>query len=122
VNSVGLRTYVGAQVIITGGASGIGRALGEALARRGADVVLADLQADLAEQVAAGIRATGGKATARHLDVTDFKAVADLVQQVVGSAGRLDYLFNNAGIVVAGEVQHYELPDWDRVIDVNCAG
>jgi NAD(P)-dependent dehydrogenase (short-subunit alcohol dehydrogenase family) len=122
VNDSALRTYAGAQVIITGGASGIGRALGEELARRGAEVVLADLQIDLAEQVAAGIRAAGGKATAANLDVTDFQAVASLVQEVADRAGRLDYLFNNAGIVVAGEAHHYELPDWDRVIDVNLRG
>jgi NAD(P)-dependent dehydrogenase (short-subunit alcohol dehydrogenase family) len=85
-------------------------------------VVLADLQTDLAEQVAAGIRGTGGKATAASLDVTDFKAVADLVQEVVGAKGRLDYLFNNAGIVIAGEVHHYEPLDWDRVINVNLRG
>jgi NAD(P)-dependent dehydrogenase (short-subunit alcohol dehydrogenase family) len=122
VNNSGLRTYAGAQVIITGGASGIGRALGEELARRGAEVVLADLQADRAEHVAAGIRATGLKATAAPLDVTNFKEVDNLVQQVVRSTGRLDYLFNNAGIVVAGEAEHYELTDWDRVVDVNLRG
>src|SRR5436309_16115827 len=95
-----LRTYKGGVAIITGGASGIGRALGEELARRGAEVVLADLQADLAEQVAAGIRGAGGKALAASLDVTDFHAVQALVGQTASRAGRLDYLFNNAGIVV----------------------
>jgi NAD(P)-dependent dehydrogenase (short-subunit alcohol dehydrogenase family) len=117
-----LRTYEGAVVIITGGASGLGRALGEELARRGADVVLADLQTEVAEEVAAGIRKAGGKARAVGLDVTDFGAVRALVGQVVGSAGRLDYLFNNAGIVIAGEARHYELEDWNRVIDVNLRG
>jgi NAD(P)-dependent dehydrogenase (short-subunit alcohol dehydrogenase family) len=117
-----LRTYDGAVAVITGGASGIGRALGEELARRGAEVVLADLQSELAEEVAAKIRSAGGKATAARLDVTAFAAVNDLVKDVAGRAGRLDYLFNNAGIVVAGEVEHYEPADWDRVIDVNLRG
>jgi NAD(P)-dependent dehydrogenase (short-subunit alcohol dehydrogenase family) len=117
-----LRTYEGAVVIITGGASGLGRALGEELARRRAEVVLADLQTEDAEKVAAGIRGMGGKARAVRLDVTDFGAVQALVEQVVGSAGRLDYLFNNAGIVIAGEARHYELEDWNRVIDVNLRG
>jgi NAD(P)-dependent dehydrogenase (short-subunit alcohol dehydrogenase family) len=59
-----LRTYQGAVGVITGGASGIGRALGEALARQGADVVLADRQIELARTVADGIRERGGRASA----------------------------------------------------------
>jgi NAD(P)-dependent dehydrogenase (short-subunit alcohol dehydrogenase family) len=97
-----LRSYQGAVAIITGGDSGIGRALGEALARRGADVVLADLQSELPEQVASGIRIAGGKATAAALDVRDFAAFDGLVREVVSSRGRLDYLFNNAGIGIGG--------------------
>jgi NAD(P)-dependent dehydrogenase (short-subunit alcohol dehydrogenase family) len=117
-----LRTYQNAVAIITGGASGIGRALAEELARQGAEVVLADLQVELAEEVAAKIGSVGGKARAVGLDVRDFDAVQALVGQVAGSAGRLDYLFNNAGIVVGGEAQHYEIEDWNRVIDVNLRG
>ena len=117
-----LRTYEGAVAIITGGASGIGSALGEELARRGAAVVLADLQADLAAEVAAGIRAKGCKAQATRLDVTDFTALDRLVKETVAAGGRLDYLFNNAGIVVAGEAHHYQLQDWNQVINVNLCG
>jgi NAD(P)-dependent dehydrogenase (short-subunit alcohol dehydrogenase family) len=117
-----IRTYSGAVAVITGGASGIGRALGEELARRGAEVILADLQAELAEEVAAGIRAAGGKATAAGVDVTDFPAVHALIGQSADRTGRLDYLFNNAGIVVGGEARHFEIGDWNRVIDVNLRG
>jgi NAD(P)-dependent dehydrogenase (short-subunit alcohol dehydrogenase family) len=117
-----LRTFDGAVAIITGGASGIGRALGEALARRGAAVVLADRQAELAAQVADGIRAGGGKATAADVDVTDFAAVSRLVERTVTDHGRLDYLFNNAGIGHVGEVRYYQLEDWDRVFDVCVRG
>jgi NAD(P)-dependent dehydrogenase (short-subunit alcohol dehydrogenase family) len=56
------------------------------------------------------------------IDVTDFQAVKALVEQTARAAGRLDYLFNNAGIVVAGEARLYEIDDWDRVIDVNLRG
>lgn len=122
VNGLTIRTYSGAVAVITGGASGIGQALGEELARRGAEVILADLQADLAEEVAAGIRAAGGEATAVGVDVTDFQAVKTLIEQAARTAGRLDYLFNNAGIVVIGEARHYEIDDWNRVIDVNLRG
>jgi NAD(P)-dependent dehydrogenase (short-subunit alcohol dehydrogenase family) len=117
-----IRTYSGAVAVITGGASGIGQALGEELARRGAEVILADLQAGRVEEVAAAIRQAGGKATAVGVDVCDFQAVKALVEQTARTAGRLDYLFNNAGIVVAGEARLYEVEDWHRVIDVNLRG
>jgi NAD(P)-dependent dehydrogenase (short-subunit alcohol dehydrogenase family) len=117
-----LRTFEGAVAVVTGGASGIGRALGEALARRGARVVLADLQLDLAQDVAAHIRETGGHATAAPLDVTDFAATNRLVQDTFRAEGRLDYVFNNAGIGIQGEASLYELEDWYRVLDVNLRG
>jgi NAD(P)-dependent dehydrogenase (short-subunit alcohol dehydrogenase family) len=117
-----LRTFAGAVAIVTGGASGIGRALCEALARRGAQVVLADVQADLAEDVAARIKAAGGEAMAQELDVTDFAATSCLIQSTFQSAGRLDYVFNIAGIGVVGEARHYELEDWYRMLDVNLRG
>lgn len=89
---------------------------------RGAEVILADLQLDLAEEAVAGIRAKGGKARAVALDVSDFVAVQRLIEQVAASAGRIDYLFNNAGITIAGETHLYEIADWTRVIDVNLGG
>jgi NAD(P)-dependent dehydrogenase (short-subunit alcohol dehydrogenase family) len=121
-SSDSLRTFAGAVAIVTGGASGIGRALGEALARRGARVILADLQADLAEDVAAGIREGGGRATAEGLDVTDFAATNRLVLDTVRDAGRLDYVFNVAGIGIVGEARYYELDDWYRILDINVRG
>jgi NAD(P)-dependent dehydrogenase (short-subunit alcohol dehydrogenase family) len=117
-----LRTYADAVAIVTGGASGIGRALGEALARRKADVVLADRQVELAEEVAAKIRGSGGKASAAALDVRDFEAVDRLVQETVGSRGRLDYIFNNAGIGIGGPARDYTIDDWNQVFAVNIHG
>jgi NAD(P)-dependent dehydrogenase (short-subunit alcohol dehydrogenase family) len=118
----GLKTFDGAVAIITGGASGIGRALGEALAKRGAHVVLADRQADLAQTTAAAICTSGGRASAAELDVTDFDATQQLVQQTVGLHGRLDYMFNNAGIGIGGEVRYYDIKDWENIFDVNIRG
>jgi NAD(P)-dependent dehydrogenase (short-subunit alcohol dehydrogenase family) len=86
-----LRTYEGAVAITTGGAYGIGRALGEELARQRAEVVLADLQVELAEEVAARIRSEGGKARAAALDVRDFDAAQALVGQVATSVSRLPF-------------------------------
>ena len=117
-----LRIFDGAVAIMTGGASGIGRALSEALARRGASIVLADRQVALAQEVAAGIRESGGKASAVELDVTDFSAVDQFVRATAQAQGRLDYMFNNAGIGIGGEVRLCQIEDWDAVLSVNLHG
>ncbi|MCJ7641366.1 MAG: SDR family oxidoreductase [Desulfobacterales bacterium] len=117
-----IRIFDGATAIVTGAASGIGRALAEELATRGCEVVLADLQIELAEEVASGVLASGGKAKAVKVDVTDFPAMEQLVQETVKRTGRLDYIFNNAGIVIGGFVSQYGIEDWDRVVDVNLRG
>jgi NAD(P)-dependent dehydrogenase (short-subunit alcohol dehydrogenase family) len=114
--------YAGKVAIITGGASGIGAALGRELARAGAEVVLADRQLDLAEGVAAAIRSAGGRASAAELDVREYPAVRALVDRTAARAGSVDYYFNNAGIGVGGEMDGYELRDWEDVIDVNLRG
>jgi NAD(P)-dependent dehydrogenase (short-subunit alcohol dehydrogenase family) len=117
-----LRTFRGAAAIVTGGASGIGRALAERVAVAGAGVVIGDRQVELAEEVAQGIRARRGRADAVEMDVTDFAAVEALVQETLRKYGRLDYMFNNAGIGIAGEVAFYCLEDWNQVLDVNLRG
>jgi NAD(P)-dependent dehydrogenase (short-subunit alcohol dehydrogenase family) len=117
-----LRTYKDAVVMITGGASGIGRALAEELAGRGASVIIADLQIELAREVAAGIHSRGGRAEAFILDVTDAVAVKNLVGDVYGKHGRLDYMFNNAGIAIFGEATQYSHEDWEKVLKVNLHG
>ena len=117
-----LRTFEGGVAIVTGGASGIGRAVGEALARRGARVVLADLQIELAREVAARIRENGGQATAEELDVANFPATNRLVENTFQREKRLDYVFNNAGIGIVGEARLYQLEDWNRVLDINLRG
>jgi NAD(P)-dependent dehydrogenase (short-subunit alcohol dehydrogenase family) len=104
--------------IITGGASGIGRAIGEALARRGDEVVLCDRQAELAEEIAGTIRSSGGRASAAELDVRSFGSWESLGKRYPNA----DYLFNNAGIAVGAEMRDYAREDWDDVIDVNLKG
>jgi NAD(P)-dependent dehydrogenase (short-subunit alcohol dehydrogenase family) len=108
--------------IVTGAASGIGRALAEALADTGVDVVLADRQADVAERIAADIRGRGRAAGAVELDVRDAGRFREVVERTVARTGRLDFLFNNAGIGVGGEARDYDAADWDDVIDVNLRG
>lgn len=114
--------FRGASAIVTGGASGIGRALCEGLARRGAHVTIADLQIDLANHVAAAIRAAGGEAAAAGLDVSDFQAVQEVFTRACKRTGRLDFVFNNAGIWMMGDVNVFSLEDWNRLIDVNLRG
>jgi len=117
-----IRIYDGATAIVTGGASGIGRALTEELARRGCEVVLADLQIEMAENVALQIRDSGGKAKALKVDVTDFPAMERIVRETIESSGRLDYIFNNAGIVIGCTANHYSIEDWNKIIDINLRG
>ncbi|WLQ38951.1 SDR family oxidoreductase [Streptomyces laculatispora] len=119
-----IRTYRDATAIITGAASGIGRALAEELVARGCEVVLADMQVEQAEEVAAALRTAGGKATAVRLDVTDHAKFEQLVKDTVARTGRLDYLFNNAGIShgMGAGARHYHIEDWRRMIDVNVLG
>jgi NAD(P)-dependent dehydrogenase (short-subunit alcohol dehydrogenase family) len=117
-----LRIFAGATAIVTGAASGIGRGLAEELAKRGCEVVLADLQIETAEQIAQQINAAGGKATAAKLDVTCFADVEKLITDTVNRTGRLDYMFNNAGIAITGNISQYSIDDWNQIIDVNLNG
>jgi NAD(P)-dependent dehydrogenase (short-subunit alcohol dehydrogenase family) len=118
-----IRTYHGSVSIITGGASGIGRAMGLELARRGAgEVVIADLQNGLAEQTAEEIRVLGSRATVVALDVRDDGSVERMFSDVQRASGRIDYVFNNAGTGVMGETNLLEKRDWDLTIDINVGG
>lgn len=85
--------FAGRTAIVTGGASGIGRALGAALAAGGARVVLADLDGAAATRVAAQLAATGGAVTGAALDVTDAAQVSELVERTRSAHGRLDLMF-----------------------------
>ena len=109
--------------IVTGGASGIGRALGAALVRRGDVVVLADVDGDAAAEVAERLRAAGpGTATAVAVDVREADAVAALVDGTAERHGRLDLLFNNAGLGIGGPAEELTLAHWARTLDVNLRG
>ena len=108
--------------IVTGGGSGIGKALCERLARLGATVVLSDISPESADKTVDGINAMGGKAAGYALDVTDFNAFDEHVSEVVASYGQLDFIFNNAGIAISAEFRDMELDHWQKVIDVNLNG
>ena len=117
-----IRAYRDAVAIVTGGASGIGRAISEELVKRGCEVVIADLQADLAEEIASKLRHSGGKATAVETDVTNYPAMEQLVRETVQRTIRLDYMFNNAGIGIGGPVNHFGIEDWKYIVNINLNG
>lgn len=108
--------------IVTGGASGIGRALCEALVQNGAVVIVADINAERAEQVTSAITAMVGRAHAAHLDVSRGGDVQRLVKDTASEHGRLDYIFNNAGIGMGGEMRDTNLEHWQRILDINLWG
>lgn len=116
------RMLAGKVAIVTGGASGIGRALSEELATRGCEVIIADRQIDAACEVEAKIRSRGERAMAVELDVRDLGAFERVVRDTLSHSRRIDFLFNSAGIGVGGEMESYEPEDFDDVIDVNLRG
>ncbi|OBG98030.1 short-chain dehydrogenase [Mycobacterium sp. E136] len=112
-------SFTGKQALVTGGGSGIGAALCRALVAAGADVVCTDVDGDAAQRTAAGL---GTKARAARLDVTDAAAVQAAVDDVVNRSGRLNLMFNNAGIVWGGDTELLTLDQWNAIIDVNIRG
>lgn len=109
--------------IITGAASGIGAGLARALAEKGVTLVLADIDATGAASLAEELSRQGNaQVSAVTLDVSDGEAVRDLVDVTVARHGRLDMMFNNAGIGVGGDSLELTMAHWDRCIDVNLRG
>ena len=112
----------GKVAIVTGGGSGIGEAVSRELARRGARVIIADIDDDAAKRVAATIADGGGQATASHVDVSQEQDITRLVQDTAAAYGRLDFQFNNAGIAIAGDARDLTPGQWRQVLDVDLYG
>jgi len=109
----------GKVAIITGAASGIGRGSALCLAKEGAAVVAADLNSQGGEQVIAEIAAGGGRAVFQHTDVTNEADVQALVGRAIQEYGRLDVMFNNAGLAGAsGPIEAVSADDWDKTMAV----
>lgn len=114
--------FSGKIAIITGAASGLGQGFATEIARAGGIVVAADINLEGVEATVAAITAAGGKAEAHKLDVKDSAAVIALVDGTVEKHGRIDYMFNNAGIATQGLVQEIPIANWDEIIDINLKG
>jgi len=112
----------GKVAVVTGAASGIGRALAEAFAAEGSAVVVADLDVANADAVASGIRERGGDAIAVAVDVSDAAAVNALAAATLARFGRVDVLCNNAGVSTFNLMRDQTLDDWRWVFNVNLWG
>ena len=109
----------GKRALVTGGASGIGAAICDAFAAKGARVAVLDLNADAAEVKA---KAIGGDATSVACDVSDPGAVQKTVERVVAAFGGLDILVNSAGVALLAAAEELPLDYWDKTIDINLKG
>jgi NAD(P)-dependent dehydrogenase (short-subunit alcohol dehydrogenase family) len=117
-----MRRLDGRVALVTGAASGIGRAPAERLASEGATVLVTDVQDDVGEQTAAAIRDGGGSAIYVHLDVTDESNWNAVVDEARTEHGGLDILVNNAGMGDLATIEETSLPDWDRTIAIDQTG
>ena len=108
--------------IVTGAASGLGRALCEELGQEGASVVAVDINETGAAEVEKLICSESGQACAFKLDVSQFENLDRLIDQIMERFHRIDVIFNNAGIAVSGEMSDLTFDHWKKVIDVNLMG
>src|SRR5262252_8353634 len=108
--------------VVTGAGRGLGRAIALKFATEGADVVCVSRTAENSEKVAAEVRASGRKAWAYAVDVSNASAVSAACEKIVGEIGRLDILVNNAGITRDGLLMRMSEEDWDTVLNTNAKG
>jgi 3-oxoacyl-[acyl-carrier protein] reductase len=114
--------FKGQVAMITGGARGIGKAIAEGLAKRGADLAIADITLESAEATAKELAASGVRTMAVKLDVSKSDEVIKAFEDVVKELGKIDVLINNAGITRDGLILRMKEEDWDAVIDINLKG
>lgn len=108
--------------LITGGARGIGRAIALAFAKEGADIVVADVNLEIAQKTALEIEGLGPKALALEMDVTNYEKVEEGINKILDKMGKVDILVNNAGITKDNLLLRMSPADFDAVINVNLRG
>ena len=116
-------SFEGKIAVVTGASRGIGRAIAETLAQRGADVVCGDKLEEQAKETAAAIAAaTGRRVSGCRVDVADSQSVKEFIECALAQFGRIDILVNNAGLTRDNLIIRIEEADWDLVLDVNLKG
>jgi meso-butanediol dehydrogenase/(S,S)-butanediol dehydrogenase/diacetyl reductase len=110
------------SIVVTGGGRGIGAEMAKAMAAEGGQLVIADINEEIAAGTAKEIEGKGGKAVAVRVDVRDRKSVTAMVETAVQRFGRLDAIFNNAGIAQVRPFLDITEDDWRNVMDVNGLG
>ncbi len=117
-----MKIEAGTVAVVTGGASGIGRSCVVEFARRGADVVVADINEERLAETVAEVAALGRRAVGVRCDVTSDADVTNLRDQALDTMGHVDLLMNNAGVAVLGPPERVPLDDWRWIFDVNVLG
>ena len=117
-----MRDFQGATAFVTGGASGIGLALAQALGQRGANVMIADIEEQAIDGAIERLRAAGIRADGVVVDVADRTAVADAAQRTIDAFGKVHIVCNNAGVAVAAPILAVAPGDWKWIVDVNLNG
>jgi NAD(P)-dependent dehydrogenase (short-subunit alcohol dehydrogenase family) len=112
----------GKNAVVTGGAQGIGRAIALGMARAGANVIIADLQAEKAKATAAEVQGLGVDSLAVEVDVSSESSVQNLAKQAVDRFVHIDILVNDAGVYLRAPVVAMREEDWDRTLNVNLGG
>jgi 3-oxoacyl-[acyl-carrier protein] reductase len=112
----------GQTALITGAGRGIGKAIAEALAKRGANIVVADVNLEIARPAAADLEQYGVKSLAVKADVSQASDVAGMFEQAATSFGKVEIVVNNAGITRDGLLMRMKEEDWDAVLDINLKG
>ncbi|NYE30673.1 3-hydroxybutyrate dehydrogenase [Rhodanobacter sp. K2T2] len=112
----------GKVALITGAASGIGKAIAELYAQHGASVAIADIDQRAADAVAAAINASGGRAMGVAMDVSDEAAVNAGTEAVINAFGRLDVLISNAGVQIVNPIDQFAFADWKKMLAIHLDG
>lgn len=112
----------GKVALITGAASGIGKAIAELYAQNGASVAIADINQQAADEVAQAILAAGGKAIGIAMDVSNEAAVKAGTDAVINAFGRLDILVSNAGVQIVNPIDQFDFADWKKMLAIHLDG